>query len=259
MSALGLLLVLLAAEPSEAGGVAPPAVAAPRPAAASPEKRAPASLLRYLRQKTVSAGCDASQWTAAAPLSISQHFELSDGRLLLFVQIPDYFCKDSNSAVPVVVSAKGEPRWGLPISGAVTHLARSEDGLLWAATQWQIEGTYPMLFKSIDALAWKEVELPAQRATAGPSETLEALCLSREQLVVHLVDPDGAARESWTRDSSGSRSWSKEDGGASATTCAAPAPPPTSGRWRRDDSREDRFVFIGQKASLSVPKLLRPR
>jgi hypothetical protein len=245
---LMLLAVLLTGEPG-----APDAGVA-KEAPSRTERLAPAALLRYLRQLTLAGPlCDAARWTEPAPLSVSRTFELKDGGLLLIVQVPDYQCTSSNGAVPVIVPAVGEWRWGAPMGGELRHLLRSDDGQWWAATQWQIEGTTPLLFTSADGLSWMEVPLPTERVTSGPAEILGSLCASHGKLVVHLVDPDGPAQAAFSRDASGGGVWSKEEG--DFTGCEALKVPH---RWR-ELSSPDRLLFQGERMIVSLPKLLRQR
>lgn len=227
------------------------------------EKHAPAGLLTSLRRQTIGEWCSQANWTSPAPMEATRFLELHDGGLLFFVQIPNYLCSSSNRAVPVVVTPKGEWKWGLPIDGLVTHLARSEDGVLWAATQWQIEGTYPALYRSKDGIAWKEVQLPQDRATSGPMEEMTTLCFGTQTLVVQIqqlddTNPASPVAEVWSRDRRGRAAWSKESKGIDAG-CQPPLG--TAGRWTRDTSEEDRVLFRKDRGTqvFSLPKLLRPR
>lgn len=270
MTPLALALAaLLAVEPADAdAGAAPggdaaveagPADAgAPKKAPPIPgEKRAPAALLRYLRQHTVGAWCDPGRWRAPAPLEASRALELRDGGLLVFVQVPDYLCTSTNSAVPVIVSAAGEWRWGLPLDGAVNHVARSEDGTLWATSQWQIEGIFPKLFRSRDGLAWKEVPLPEERGTTGPFETVTTLCFGVGTVVVklHAERDEGEAVEVWGRGRADDGGWARQEG----VDQGCLPPQAAVERWSRDASLEDRVLFRRDGVAVSVPKVLRPR
>jgi hypothetical protein len=213
--------------------------------------------LRYLRKQTVGEWCTAANWATPAALDASRFHELRDGGLVVFVQVPDYLCSGSNTAVPVVITAKGEWKWGVPISGSVVHLAKSEDGTLWASSQWQVEGTYPMLHRSRDGIAWKEVPLPKERATAGPMEELGTLCFGYQTVVVKLAsgDADAPAEEVWSRERGGEAEWAKEKGVDSG--CLPPLP--ASEHWTRDAAEDDRVLFRRDKLLFSLPKLLRPR
>ncbi len=248
-------------EAPDAAAEAPAKPAARARRAIPGEKRAPVALLTYLRKKTLGDWCARANWSAPAPLQATRFLELRGDALLLFVQVPSYLCSSSNTAVPVVFTATGEWRWGLPVDGLVTHLARAEDGTLWASTQWQIEGTYPALFSSKDGIAWKEVELPRERATAGPMEELTTLCFGYRTVVVKIDRADDTAppaAEVCSRERKGDGGWSKDPGGIDSG-CLPPLP--ASERWTRDGSEEDRTLFLrgGGEQVFSLPKLLRPR
>ncbi|HEY3452127.1 MAG TPA: hypothetical protein VGK67_37635 [Myxococcales bacterium] len=278
--AAALLSMALSAEPVDAGALAadPDAAAAAQadagaadaPVAAPPkakrvfkgERRAPVGLLNYLRKQTLGDWCAQGNWGAPAPMEASRFLELRGGSLLFFVQVPNYLCSSTNSAVPVVVTSKGEWKWGAPIDGLVTHLARSEDGTLWASTQWQIEGTYPALYRSKDGIAWKEVELPKERATTGPMEEMTTLCFGYQTVVVKIANSDDSAApavEVWSRERKGEQAaWAKEPKGVDGG-CLPPQP--TAEHWTRDAGDDDRVLFLKDagKQVFSLPKLLRPR
>lgn len=274
--ATALLSIAVAAEPVDAGvlgadAVTPaPGADAGTPDASAPakarrvvkgEKRAPVGLLTYLRKQTLGEWCAQGNWATPAPMEAGRFLELRGGGLLLFVQVPNYLCTSSNAAVPVVVTPKGEWKWGLPVDGLVTHLAKSEDGTLWASTQWQVEGTYPALYRSKDGVAWKEVELPKERATTGPMEELTTLCFGYQTVVVKISNADDSAPpvvEVWSRERKGEAAWSKVEKGVDSGCL-----PPQSAteHWTRDASEDDRVLFLkdGGKQVFSLPKLLRPR
>ena len=159
----------------------------------------------------------------------------------------------SNSAVPVVASPEGELKWGAPVPGRVTHLLRAEDGSFWAVSQWQVEGTYPMLLHSGDGLSFKDIPLPNPRITAGPSELLQAFCIVQGRLLMRFQDPDGPTEAVYSRDALGGGGFTRETG--VFTGCLEPQ---ALRRWRRDDSPKDRTVLRSEHAVVSLPKRLRP-
>lgn len=251
-----LLSAALLAAPGVGGSTAP-AVQPRASGVIKGEKRAPVGLLKSLRKQTIGEWCSPATWVSPAPLETTRFLELLDGGLLFFVQIPNYFCDSTNRAAPVVVTAKGEWRWGLPLDGLVTHLARSEDGVLWAATQWQIEGTFPALHRSKDGITWMEVPLPKDRATSGPMEEMTSLCFRYHTLVVKLqqVDDANPVAEVWRLDQIDKAAWVKD-----ATGVDGGCQPHAAERWTREAAEEDRILFLkdGGKQVFSVPKLLRP-
>ena len=67
----------------------------------------------------------------------------------------------------------GDPAW----------MMLGPDNTLWLATQWQIEGTFPALYRSLDGLDWREITLPELKAVLAGNweghETLRARILRR--------------------------------------------------------------------------------
>lgn len=116
----------------------------------------PAAFLRDARALVVNEWCEAL--TEPAPLTTRVHVELDDGALLIFVQVPSYMCRQTNDALPVVIDAKGTWRWGKALDGEVQAAARASDGVLWAQSEWQIEGGYPIVWRSVDGITCLRVK-----------------------------------------------------------------------------------------------------
>ena len=150
--------------------------------------RLPTPLLHELRTRTLGEACTLGSWTQPSPLGSETHVSLSDGGLLVFLQVPDEQCARSNKAVPVVVDPRGRFSWGHSIEGVVTSVSVAPDGVLWAASQVQTEEARPMLWTSADGLHWEQVELPVHRTTRGPQEKLVALCPTESGLCVELEE-----------------------------------------------------------------------
>ncbi|MHB8872502.1 MAG: hypothetical protein ACYC8T_02340 [Myxococcaceae bacterium] len=220
---------------------------------------APPALLGQLRKLTTGDWCHAADWTAPAPLGSARFASLEGGRLLLFLQVPDYLCSGSNTALPVVVDAGGRWRWGSPLQGEVTRLLEG-GGALWAVSQWSIEGTYPMLWRSLDGLAWTAVALPEDRSTTGPSEEVSALCLCEGELRLELTGGDDgeaprrlklgrpvkALNAAWVTVAAG------------CERCEAPARPEPA--WRREEKKgAGPVVFRRGVVAVSVPERLSKR
>jgi len=114
----------------------------------------------------------------------SRHFfELADGRLLILAGIPDYLCA-SNSFMPVTVDDRGQWLAGPILPGAPSWIVSGPDNALWLAAQWQVEGTFPALYRSTNGVDWKEIKLPENRDVDCCFERLERICF--QQKVVHL-------------------------------------------------------------------------
>jgi hypothetical protein len=105
-------------------------------------------------------------------------FELNDKRLLILVGIPDYFCA-SNSFMPVTVDDQGKWRAGSIIPGEPSWMLLGPDNALWLAAQWQIEGTFPALYRSMNGVDWNEIKLPENRDVDCCFERLDQICFQQ--------------------------------------------------------------------------------
>jgi hypothetical protein len=141
--------------------------------------RMPGSILQAIR-KAVQDGnfsCDKKS------LLSRDFFELKDKRLLVLIGIPDYLCA-SNSFLPVTVDDQGKWLAGPILPGAPSWIATGPDNSLWLAAQWQVEGTFPALYRSLDGVDWQEIKLPENRAVDCCFERLERICF--QQGIVRL-------------------------------------------------------------------------
>ena len=237
----GAARLLLAAALASLGGCgATTTVAISRPSDA---------LVGELRRAVLGGGaCTREEWREPGPLTAEVFLGRPDGSLIFFAQVPDYFCRSSNTAVPVLVEPEGKWRWGEPLAGMFTRVLAAADGTLVAATQWQIEGTYPALLTSRDGLTWIELELPEDRATRAPDETAE-ICLG-EWLEVRLRSEIEGKAELWTR-ALGDADWKRLD----EPGCAAAAGQP--GGWSRTETTGETRFERGLRAVV-VPRTLSP-
>ncbi len=98
-----------------------------------------------------------------AHLTSDRYYEIDSHRLLILAGLPDYLCDSSNSFVPVVLTSDGKLDWGKRLAGSPSFLVRDPECRLWLVSQWMIEGTYPLLFRSENGLDWEEIQLPEKR------------------------------------------------------------------------------------------------
>lgn len=211
---------------------------------------APRPLLDELRNYTVSGGCEVGAWTQGAPLGSEAHLSLDDGRLLVFLQVPDSHCVRSNKAVPVMVDPRGRFTWGQPLKGVVTRVSRGPDGVLWAASQGEGGEPCPALWTSKDGLGWRPVELPLRRTTKGPGEKLVALCPADTGMCVELETATdvGLVHSLLWRDSVSPATW------GTAATCA-PCQAGGASTWAREEG-SDAVVFRQGTISVAFPAML---
>jgi len=135
----------------------------------------PGSILQVIKQ----AARDGNFSCNKRVLSSLDFFELADGRLLILVGIPDYLCA-SNSFMPVTVDDKGQWLAGPILPGAPSWIVPGPDNALWLAAQWQVEGTFPALYRSLNGVDWQEIKLPENRDVDYCFEKLERICFHQE-------------------------------------------------------------------------------
>lgn len=131
----------------------------------------PGSLLQNIDQAIQ----DGNFSCAKKVLFSRNYFELNDKRLLILLGIPDYLCA-SNSFLPVTVDDQGNWLAGPILPGAPSLVVPGPDNALWLAAQWQVEGTFPALYRSLDGVNWKEIKLPGNRDVDCCFERLDWIC-----------------------------------------------------------------------------------
>lgn len=156
-----------------------PGAGANNGAAARKERiyRLPGSILRNIHQAVQD-----GDFSCERKVLFSRHFfELADGRLLILLGIPDYLCA-ANSFMPVTVDDRGHWRAGAIMPGEPSLTAVGPDKALWLAAQWQAEGTYPALYRSLNGVDWQEIKLPENRDVDCCFERLERICFQQGRL-----------------------------------------------------------------------------
>jgi hypothetical protein len=221
--------------------------------AASPrEDKPPEPLIAALKKATLGEWCQLAD-QKSLPLEVQQWFELPDGSLALVVQVPDYLCEHTNTAVPVVVSPKGDWKWGKPLAGKLRHVTRAAGGNFWAVAEWQIEDPYPKLLRTLDGLEWAEVELPAARSSAGRGETVDCLVVRPKPEALDVwFEKDTEPAQAWSLPLAAGGQWRQAQ---RSPECPAQAGS-SAGAWSRNDSAEDRFVFKKGAKAVAIPKAL---
>lgn len=131
----------------------------------------PSSILQNIKQAVQD-----SDFSCEKKTFFSRHFfELADGRLLILIGIPDYLCA-SNSFLPVAVDDQGQWQTGAITPGEPSLMVVGPDKTLWLVAQWQIEGTFPALYRSLNGVDWQEIKLPENRNVDCCFERLDRIC-----------------------------------------------------------------------------------
>ena len=152
----------------------------------------PSSILQSIRQ----AIRDGNFSCGKKALFCRNFFELKDGRLLILVGVPDYLCA-SNSFMPVTVDDQGRWLAGTILPGAPSWIVPGPDDALWLATQWQVEGTFPALYRSLDGVDWQEIKLPENRDVDCCFEKLEPICFQQNVMRLKFASAETGKTAYW--------------------------------------------------------------
>jgi hypothetical protein len=192
-------------------------------------------------------------------------FELADGRLLILVGIPDYLCA-SNSFMPVTVDDRGQWLAGPILPGAPSWIVPGPDNSLWLAAQWQVEGTFPALYRSTNGVDWQEIKLPENRDVDCCFERLERICFRQKVVRLEFTSATGGKTVYWQaaldRRTGSAPVWqpvAHAGDGASAIPCSSV--PLGQGSWIRVESGRSNWISFKKnrmyaKIALLVPRLL---
>jgi hypothetical protein len=127
----------------------------------------------------------------------SRHFfELADQRLLILIGIPDYLCA-SNSFLPVAVDDQGQWQTGAITPGEPSLMVVGPDKALWLVAQWQIEGTFPALYRSLNGVDWQEIKLPENRDVDCCFERLDRICFHQGSIRLKFASAVTAKTACW--------------------------------------------------------------
>lgn len=215
--------------------------------------RPPSALISAIKKAILS-----SSWnqTADGPLGSEFYLTLNNGKLLLFLQIPNYLGGNSNMALPTTIDLRGTWKWGEPIEGVVEKAVITEDGNIWISSQWAIEGTYPLLYCSKNGTTWQRIGLPEPRLTQGFDETLIKLCMHDQKLEISLTSEQAHGKpiqQLWDRPLSTSGNWSAKTQPSKNCTVNK-----KTFLCSREDSNAKEVVFHCGNRTVAVPKYFQP-
>ncbi|MBF0528413.1 MAG: hypothetical protein HQK55_03915 [Deltaproteobacteria bacterium] len=218
----------------------------------------PADIQEQIRGRLISSGNNRDQ----APLFSNDFFELSPDRLLLFLGLTDYLSDFSNTFLSVLVDKSGKWSTGLYLPGAPTAMFKDKDNTLWLVTQWQIEGTYPTLYKSRDGLSWSEVTLPANRNVDCCFEILEDQRAASDMLFLKFKSDTTGLSRCWDVDYQAlalvKPPW-REVPCADLSRISSHWVRVSAGNWLREEKSDSVNVFFrhsGWPVSVAAPKSL---
>ncbi len=192
------------------------------------------------------------------------YFQLDDERLLILVGIPDYLCA-SNSFMPVVADGQGKWLAGPPMPGAPSWIVPGPDDALWLAAQWQVEGTFPALYRSLNGVDWQEIKLPDNRGVDCCFERLERICFHRGAIRLKFAGDATAKTAYWEAGLEAlalpgqEPVWKSADAfqeGAGETSC--PFVPLGHGSWTRIESEQSSWIYFKKNRMYSKISLVIP-
>jgi hypothetical protein len=194
-------------------------------------------------------------------------FALADQRLLILIGIPDYLCA-SNSFMPVTIDDQGKWLAGPILPGAPSLLAQAPDNSLWLAAQWQIEGTFPALYRSTNGVDWTEIKLPENRGVDCCFERLERICFHQGAVRLKFSGDATEKTACWETGLEGLAQpgqgpvWKPvvaAQEGAGENSCLSV--PLGHGSWIRIESEQSNWIYFKKnrmyaKISLVIPRSL---
>jgi hypothetical protein len=217
----------------------------------------PKTILRQIAEMESSGACSPDY---IRPLR-SQHFAALDrNTLLILLELPDYLCDKSNSIVPLLADVRGRWVLGDRLPGLPFFFEQGPDGALWLVTQWQIEGTYPSLFRSKDGLHWHEIPLPPGPQPDSPFVFLDKLCFQRNEILIRLTSEDVEENPKVKSYSASQKILASRATATWQPLCSPDRLSPCSRRplrrfgWRQEKSHETReIIFYRNEIKLILP------
>ena len=221
------------------------------------DHRLPDTILNQIAETAGDQGCPPDQ---ERPLGSKHFMELSETSLLILLEIPDYLCDRSNTVIPLLADVRGRWVLGDSLPGLPAFFVKGPDKALWLVTQWQVEGTYPSLFRSEDGLHWKELPLPAGPEPGSPFILLSDLRFLGKDLLITLTSENGDENRppqsyyaNFSKISSGEAVWQEySDNGINMPAGCEPARRDESA-WKREESPETgEIVFQRDNTRLRI-------
>lgn len=187
----------------------------------------------------------------------NQFYALDNGKLLLLIGLPDYFC-NASSFMPVTVDKLGHWNAGAVLENYPTFLLTDSNQQLWLTSHWEIEGVYPVLHHSVDGVTWQEISLPKERKIDCCFQYLKQVCLNNSQIQLKFTGIDDTPVEYWATSITDSLKpvpdWKK----VNPQQCQATAI--TSGDWQRKTSANGAdisFESTAQGFKVVIPRWLK--
>ncbi len=206
------------------------------------------------------------------PIVVEQFLNHTDEALLLFLQVPDYLCDGSNSFIPIMVTLDGKWQWGQTMPGA-PGLIRQNKNILWLTSQWQVEGSFPILYQSNNGLSWHQVLLPENREVDCCFEYIEQICFynnmmglkfhgaSENTIKYWQIFIDSVDRASFKPEKKQLPKWNKMNLKNESGWKKCDSKSLTRGRWSRNEiSETSEIIFThkqkNQTTQVRIPKFI---
>jgi hypothetical protein len=191
--------------------------------------------------------------------SIKNFYSLNH-KLLLFIGLPDYFC-NASSFMPVTVDAQGHWEAGAVIESYPSFLLTHKTQQLWLVSHWEIEGVFPLLHFSTDAIHWQEISLPKPEKIECCFHYLKQVCVNESSIQLKMTGIEDAPIEYWQTSINDSLTttphWKKLTTEQIKNDQQCKAEPMISGDWQQQLARNGNEIWI-QSATSSI-KVIIPR
>lgn len=216
----------------------------------------PASLINRLKAETEQrqrGDCEQKK----RELVSNKFYALNNGKLLLLIGLPDYFC-NASSFMPVTIDKQGHWNAGAVQESYPSVLLTDARQELWLVSHWEIEAVYPLLHHSIDGINWQEINLPKERKIDCCFQYIKQVCINDSHIRLKFTGLEDTPVEYWTTSLNDSLKSAPDWKKTSPQQCKAVEL--TSGDWQRKvaaNQAEISFQSALQGFKVIIPRWLK--
>lgn len=178
-------------------------------------------------------------------LNSTHFYALTDNKLLILIELPDYFCY-SSSFMPVTINNQGQWEMSSVIESRPSELLTDTTGQLWLLSYFENEAVFPILHHSIDGKNWQEINLPKSSGIDCCFEYIKQICVKDAKIQLKLTGIDDTQQEYWettVKDSvTTTPHWQKLAAKYVKNSNLCETKPLTNGNWQRNFSKNNEEV-----------------
>jgi len=145
---------------------------------------------------------DSNRCENGSTIDYYKHLVLADDRLLIYLYLNEHAENYgvTRNTIPVVVNSRGQ--WQLTkgensIGEDIESLHQDPHNNIWVRAIWHVEGVYPALYHSADAIHWKRTKLPENRNVDCCFESIDAPIFQSNRIKLTFRDLDNIHVKSW--------------------------------------------------------------